>query len=661
MKCPNCGAELSEDTRFCSYCGHKIERAPDGIVEAKGGVADATNGSDYNIQLEIDAENIANGNIAKAKNNQASFSQKVKDKGVSIWAKRSLFGIISTIAITVFVLLCTIAFLAGKTFAGVISLVQIAIVVVALLMHKGTIRSQKNWLKYIVLAAAILFTVLNVMSYSWGGKKPSSSSNLPSGQLPQTTGQSVQTTNESTSNEITNFSIEKDAEYAYMSDEWNVYIATAISDSIIKIENWGKTLSSSKTVEYQYDIGTYKINDSKNGFSWVDNEHTAFNITLQDKNNSRLKNPHTVVFTININDSDTFKGSDYDEKIACYSFKNDDWHMYRAIPLTDTLVKIETWSRSSSADNFVYGYDVCVIDTENTDTDFEWTDEERTSLTITMQDAENDYYWKSQAFVAFTLENTDFTYKNAKAYLDSFVIGEDEVAIPASASSYKYDDYHNVEEELTSAGFTNISTEILYDIVFGWTSEGEVKSVSIDGHTNFEQGEIFKKNAPIIITYHMKEDDDPAKQGDESSETSTAVPSEMPANTVKTDAVSYSTNDQDTAKKGDSGVFSYKSRGGTYDIYYIIDFDEGYVYYFCDGNGDTTCDRLKMDSGDLNDVLIITYHDGSDVWSYGLHFKWENQPDHLIMQDNDGFEYDFYTTNLSDALSLRKSKTIVDY
>lgn len=147
----------------------------------------------------------------------------------------------------------------------------------------------------------------------------------------------------------------------------------------------------------------------------------------------------------------------------------------------------------------------------------------------------------------------------------------------------------------------------------------------------------------------------------------TAVPTteapmtEASETTKKTDTVAYSTNTKDTVKDGNKGIYSYKSRGGIYDNYYIIDFDEGYVYFFSDGNGDTTCDRLRIDSGDLNNVLIITYHDGSDVWSYGLHFKWKNQPDHLILQDNDGFEYDYYTTKLDKALKIKDQKTIHDY
>ena len=139
---------------------------------------------------------------------------------------------------------------------------------------------------------------------------------------------------------------------------------------------------------------------------------------------------------------------------------------------------------------------------------------------------------------------------------------------------------------------------------------------------------------------------------------------EQPSSTAPTDepsAVTYSTNDYETAKNGNSGVFSYVNRGPSYDIYWIIDFDEGYVYYFTEGNGEETCDRLAIESGDLNDVLIITYHDGGDTWSYGLHFHYKNQPTKLIMQDNDGFEYEYSTTNLTSAIALRDSKTIRDY
>lgn len=141
----------------------------------------------------------------------------------------------------------------------------------------------------------------------------------------------------------------------------------------------------------------------------------------------------------------------------------------------------------------------------------------------------------------------------------------------------------------------------------------------------------------------------------------TSKPTQTPTPTKKPELVDYSTNDKSTVKNGNSGIYAYKNHGGTYDNYWVIDFDNGYVYNFQKGNGNSLCDRVKIDSGDLNSVVIITYHDGSDKWQYGLHFKWARQPDHLILQDNDGFEYDFYTTNLENALTIRDTMRMVDY
>ncbi|MBR4608510.1 MAG: hypothetical protein IKO41_20190 [Lachnospiraceae bacterium] len=55
------------------------------------------------------------------------------------------------------------------------------------------------------------------------------------------------------------------------------------------------------------------------------------------------------------------------------------------------------------------------------------------------------------------------------------------------------------------------------------------------------------------------------------------------------------------------------------------------------------------------------YHDGKDKWSEWLHFKYKNQPDHLIWEDADGNTYDYYTTDLSKALRLRDERKIIDY
>lgn len=212
-----------------------------------------------------------------------------------------------------------------------------------------------------------------------------------------------------------NNTIELGTQYAYMSDEWNVYIAEAVSDSVIKIEHWDKIMNSSKKVKYSEDIGSYKLNDTENGFAWVDDNHTAFVFKLTDKGNSRV-NGQLVIFTINVSDTDECKGTDYDESIACYAYQSDDWHNYRAIPLSDDFVKIECWYRGNSMGSFLFGYDMCVLNANSNDTDFEWN-ADKSAFTVTIADPANKSYWKEDTFVAFTLENPSYTYFSVLDYL----------------------------------------------------------------------------------------------------------------------------------------------------------------------------------------------------------------------------------------------------
>lgn len=258
----------------------------------------------------------------------------------------------------------------------------------------------------------------------------------------------------------------------------------------------------------------------------------------------------------------------------------------------------------------------------------------------------------------------DYITIEQEEYISLRPLGEKEARTPSSALDFKYKDYKDVVESLKTAGFTNISTSILYDIVWGWTDEGEVDSVSINGIKDFSSGAIFDQSAEVVVTYHMKEEDDPNRPPEEESD---SEKNDMSSGTAEDndnseeDPVWYSTNTPSTVSNGNSGVYAYKNKGGNYDVYWIIDFDKGYVYNFFEGNGDDYCDRLKIESGDLNSVLIITYHDDNATWSYGLHFKYVDNPEHLVLQDNDGFTIDFYPTNLSKALAVRGNKTINDY
>lgn len=550
MKCPKCGAELSEDTKFCSYCGEKIEPRPENVPKQN---------IDNNLDKGVKTAKAVKTLKPNTTGDKKSIADSIKEKGIAYWNSLSIFGKVVTIAIAVFAILCFVGFLSGKTFAGILSLVQIALIVVAILMHKGVIKAPYTWAKYAVIALAVLFTVLNVSSYSWSAKKPNTSpsaSSKPAQTTPVTPPSSNSRSTEESTVAETNYVIEKGSQYAYMADEWNVYIATAISDSLVKVECWDKTLSSDRKVSLDHDLGTFKINDSANGFTWIDEEHTAFYMTINDKESSKLKKGKEVLFTININSSDINKGSNYDENILCYSYKNDDWHLYRAISLTESLVKIEVWYRGSSAGKFLYGYDMCVINPDETDTDFEWTDDEHTSFTITTKDPANDYYWKKDTFVAFTAENENAEYKDVISFLGSKIAVEGEVKVPSSASSFKYKNYQDVEKELTSAGFTNISTEIKYDIVFGWTAEGEVDSVSIDGKSNYTEDTIFKQGALVVITYHMKVEDDPAKKSESSTATPTDKSNETETPAEETNGIVLPQTGSKLAKDFDSKINS---------------------------------------------------------------------------------------------------------
>ena len=195
--------------------------------------------------------------------------------------------------------------------------------------------------------------------------------------------------------------IKKGAVYTYGHDEGGLYCATAISDSIIKIERWGKHLTSQKSFNQEYEVGAFKITDAQYEFVWIDESKTAFSFALIDENDGDFKKSKNVTFTILGIDGNTNKGTNYNTNGDCYSYQHDDWHLYRAILLTNEIIKIECWYRPMAIGSFHYGYDIYVINQNDTDTDFEWTDDEHTSFTISIQDKNNSDL-KNLTFVAFT-------------------------------------------------------------------------------------------------------------------------------------------------------------------------------------------------------------------------------------------------------------------
>ena len=152
MKCLNCGAELPADTKFCSYCGAKVEedkKVPP-IPETEEQNNDIN--GDKEFKGSFYSESMPSKKIGSNHN-------KVKGKCLEYWNKLSNFGKIATMGGVVLVILALVAFLAGRIVAGILSIVQIAIVVVAILMKKNTIKVPKSWIPIVALALSYVLII----------------------------------------------------------------------------------------------------------------------------------------------------------------------------------------------------------------------------------------------------------------------------------------------------------------------------------------------------------------------------------------------------------------------------------------------------------------------------------------------------------------------
>lgn len=94
------------------------------------------------------------------------------------------------------------------------------------------------------------------------------------------------------------------------------------------------------------------------------------------------------------------------------------------------------------------------------------------------------------AFCITTLPGCSQTHKN-------------EIQSPLSSDDCYRMDYVAVISEFENAGFSNIQTTILDDLVTGWiTKDGSVESISIGNSSDFKKGTWFPKETIVNITYH---------------------------------------------------------------------------------------------------------------------------------------------------------------
>lgn len=685
MKCPKCSAEFAIEAKFCSNCGSKIESGKDVNIEPTKDVQQAEShveNSQTVYKQNEEQQNEDNSVLYSDEyHERVNDSKDLKDKIHDFWNGLDQFCKIEIIALIVICFLLFSALCRSKIISVILSIIQLMGLGGAFLLHKGIIKCNLKWIKHAILIVAIVITGINCSSLSWSSRTIVPKVEISKSVTPYSAQECGGKDNDNVKNDFFNsgfHNIEENViEDLDISEADKCGIVESVSINGVH-DFIGNTEfnSSSKVIINYHDFKKLVVPFSSDEIKYMDSElilkaieDAGFLQISTDEKYDLDPDEEDAEYEniVEIDGEKSFKkGDEFSPDVRIKLVTHRPFEKYTLKVIIDFIPNLffSTYDVEFTIDDYSENL------THGNDAEFEYrlkkgkytlefTSKESSSVNGTI-----DLTLNGDTEACYKISCTEEKVRIDTQYVENKdAVGENQAMVPYSASNCKYKDYKDIKTAFKKAGFTNIKKKILYDIYWGWTDEGEVDSVTIGSKTDFNRGDIFEKDVSVVITYHMSADKDP----DKVKETTTDKVTKKDPQTV-----SYSSNDFDTAKKGNTGVFAYRMKGtqnvagGWYDQYYIIDFDEGYVYYFCEGyesekDAHGTCERVKIESGTLNDVVIITYHDGGYVWSYGLHFKYKNQPVTLIMEDDDGVEYKFSDTNLKKALELRAKKTVHDY
>lgn len=457
MKCLKCGVELPEDAKFCLYCGNKIEMPSKQEDMGKEDISHMS--SDEPVRASPNQQEVPK-----------SLTDKLKEKASVQWSKLSTYGKIATVSIVAFALLLLVALLVGKTAAIIIAVIQIVLAVVAVFMHRGIIRleEKQRWFKWLALVIAILLTVLNVRSYSWN----------------------AESVDRPTVNPVSENSV---AAVPDVAAEPDVPIVA------------GVPYGAAECLGQDYSV----IQDtfSSAGFTNIKVEK------MEDLKAADVDKLDTIDFISVGGKTDFARDQEF-------KFEDEVLIRYHAYAKCNVTIHVDF------VPNLIFSkYDVNLLLNgieEGTLTHGENQDFELAvypgECTLTFESTE-DSSVKGKVALAVDCD-IEAAYK-ISCYSDKVSVetlyedrltelaaGEARCNVPAS--EYVYKNYEDVADALKALGFTNIKYEVLYDIAYGWTEDGEVENVSIAGKTDFSRGEVFSADDEIVITYHMPEDDNPS-------------------------------------------------------------------------------------------------------------------------------------------------------
>lgn len=98
---------------------------------------------------------------------------------------------------------------------------------------------------------------------------------------------------------------------------------------------------------------------------------------------------------------------------------------------------------------------------------------------------------------------------------------KNEAKTPSASELKKGSHYEKVVQAFETAGFTNIQTEKIEDLIVGWfKNDGDIASITLDGDEDFSPDTWYPNDVEVVIAYHTFPADDELNQDEENNEAS---------------------------------------------------------------------------------------------------------------------------------------------
>lgn len=537
MICPNCGLTQPDNAKFCSKCGSILKNESN--VNSPKCSLDNTEKISQSSENPKSRETISQQSKAKsfqkATNKETTANETFKRKIISYWRNQDLFCKIVTISLIALTLLLFIACCKINFFSITVTFLQAGGLIASLLLHKRKIKCDIIWLKYLILAVSIVITVLNVSSYLWKNITYPSIFETSQSATPYNAQGCIGRDKDRVENDfaIAGFrNIEQqpveDLEAAEK-EQFGKVISVSIN-GIVDFDGNNEFKSSSKIIIQYHAFKKISAPLSSDEIKNMDAksvlkafEDAGFFNFFSYESFDLDPDLSSVEFenTVSINGTNGFrKGEKFspDAQIDLISHKPYDKYSLKIIIDFPSNLFFSKYDIKFEID----GYTEYLKHGENAEFEYRLR---QGKYTLSFISTESNSI-KSSIDIELN-GNTEACYQ-IKCYSDNInikkqyienrsAIGEQEAMVPLSASDCKNKSYSEIEQAFLNAGFNNIQTKILYDIYFGFTDEGAVDSVTLDGKTNFNRGDIFSKAASIVITYHMREESEPTKKAEETT------------------------------------------------------------------------------------------------------------------------------------------------